>query len=344
GFLERGETRLLSLAQQLLLKLLAGGGLLGGRRLARRGGRGGRRHGLGRFGDRLGRRRRRSFAGTAQDAALLDLDDDRVRAAVAEALLHLARLDRALEAQRRPGAKLRFVGLVCHSIPYSVSSAEPVLKAGSPPSRPRSGPVKARHRAIALLTREAAAGSVRATCTTFSRPNANDNIVRPSGNITPCGAPPPTLQAWSIRLRPSSLASSAWTRRRTLPARAAASTLSAPLMRLPARASMPRRSSAVLRSACSIRSPRLVGTCTPLVLNARWRAGLSLPLALAASSSARETPIQAPRPGARARTSGATSPSGESASLISSSFVALRRVRMQVRSGSLPSRSREGPG
>ena len=46
--------------------------------------------------------------------------------------------------------------------------------------------------------------------------------------------------------------------------------------------------------------------CSSLVLNARWRAGLSLPLALASSSASRPTPIQAPRPGARARTSGAT--------------------------------------
>ena len=70
-------------------------------------------------GSGLGASARRRFARAAEDAALLDLDDDRVRAAVAEALLDLAGLDRALEAQRRPGAKLRFFGLVCHSIPSS---------------------------------------------------------------------------------------------------------------------------------------------------------------------------------------------------------------------------------
>ena len=87
----------------------------------RRSRRGGLRRRLGRFGDRLGLGRlgRRRFARAAEDAALLDLDHDRVRAAVAEALLDLAGLDRALEAQRRPGAKLRFFGLVCHSIPSS---------------------------------------------------------------------------------------------------------------------------------------------------------------------------------------------------------------------------------
>ena len=76
---------------------------------------------LGRFGDGLRLRRlgRRRFARLAEDAALLDLDDDRVGTAVAEALLDLASLDRALDAQRRPGSKLRFFGLVCHSIPSS---------------------------------------------------------------------------------------------------------------------------------------------------------------------------------------------------------------------------------
>ena len=56
----------------------------------------------------------------------------------------------------------------------------------------------------------------------------------------------------------------------------------------------------------SVRSPRSAGTLTSLVLNARCSAAFSLPLALASSSSARATPIHAPRPGARARTSGAT--------------------------------------
>src|SRR6478672_7990096 len=114
---------------------------------------------------------------------------------------------------------------------------------------------------------------------------------------------------------------------------------SKPLIRLPARASIPSRSSACLRSAASVRSPRSVGTRTSFVLKARKRAAFSFPLALAESSSERVTPIQAPRPGARARTSGATSPSGESASRISSSLVPLRRVRMHVRSGTCGSLS-----
>ena len=140
---------------------------------ARRGGRGGRPgRRLGRFGNRLGLGRLGGGAspGLAENAALLDLDHHGVRAAMAEALLDLAGLNRALEAQRRPGAKLRLFGLVGHSIPSSMSSAEPGAEAGSPPSSPVRGSVKARHRASAWDTRVAAAGSVSATCTTFSRP------------------------------------------------------------------------------------------------------------------------------------------------------------------------------
>ena len=48
-----------------------------------------------------------------------------------------------------------------------------------------------------------------------------------------------------------------------------------------------------------MRSPRSEGTFTSAVLKARERAPLSLPLEMASSSSERETPIQAPRPGAR---------------------------------------------
>src|SRR5438128_1527185 len=125
----------------------------------------------------------------------------------------------------------------------------------------------------------------------------------------------------------------------TLPERAATSTLSEPLMRLPDRASMPRRSSAAWRSAACVFSPRSAGTRTSFVLNARCSAPLSLPLALAASSSPRPTPIHAPRPGARARASGATSPSGDKARRMSSSLVPFRRVRMHVRSGTCDSLS-----
>src|SRR5918993_537804 len=89
-----------------------------------------------------------------------------------------------------------------------------------------------------------------------------------------------------------------------------------------------------------MRSPRSAGTRTSSALKARFKAPLSLPLAFASSSSARDTPVHAPRPGARARTSGATSPSGPSASRISSSRDAVRRVRTHVRSGTCGSGSR----
>ena len=75
------------------------------------------------------------------------------------------------------------------------------------------------------------------------------------------------------------------------------------------------------------------GRSTSLVLNARCSAPLSLPLALAASSSARSTPIHAPRPGARARTSGATCRRGRAQAGSARPWPPLRRVRTQVRSG-----------
>src|SRR5438270_7912593 len=121
GFFGRGEPRFLCFAQELRLKLLAAGDIVLWRRLASgRRGRSWLRRRLWHFGHGLGRRGRRCVARAAEDTALLDLDDDRVRAAVAEALLDLAGLDRALESQRGPGAKLRFFGLVCHSNPSSI--------------------------------------------------------------------------------------------------------------------------------------------------------------------------------------------------------------------------------
>ena len=120
--LERGHARFLGLTQQALLHFLAGGNVvgrpLGGRRLGRRSRRLGRRHRS--LNLRLGRCGR--LSGLAQDAPLLDLDNDGVRAAMAEALLHLAGLDRALQAQRRPGTKLGLVALVGHAFPSSTNT------------------------------------------------------------------------------------------------------------------------------------------------------------------------------------------------------------------------------
>src|SRR5207237_1028032 len=123
-FLRQAQAVFLGLALHALEIGAPLGDLLSFRGAARRrrGGGGWLRRRLGSFGDRLWLGlfdRRGRFARAAEDAALLDLDDDRVGAAVAEALLDLAGLDRALEAQRRPRAKLRFFGLVCHSIPSS---------------------------------------------------------------------------------------------------------------------------------------------------------------------------------------------------------------------------------
>src|SRR5690606_35554479 len=66
------------------------------------------------------------------------------------------------------------------------------------------------------------------------------------------------------------------------------------------------------------------------------------PLAIASSSSAREAPIHAPRPGALARTSGNICPSGASARRIRSPRVSRSPERMHLRNGAAPARSREG--
>src|SRR5437868_1749655 len=80
--LQGSQARFLGLAQELLLKLLAVRHFVLRRRLARlRSRRLGRRHRRGRLGDGLGRFDRRGLARTAEDAPLLDLDDDRVGAA-----------------------------------------------------------------------------------------------------------------------------------------------------------------------------------------------------------------------------------------------------------------------
>ncbi len=122
SFLERRQARFLGLAQKAGLHFLARSDVIdrrGALRLRSRGS--GLRRRLRRFGDgfRLRSLGGRSFARASKNSALLDLDHHGVGAAVAEALLDLAGLDRALEAQRRPGSKLRLVGLVCHPIPSS---------------------------------------------------------------------------------------------------------------------------------------------------------------------------------------------------------------------------------
>ena len=185
--------------------------------------------------------------------------------------------------------------------------------------------MKARHRASAWRTREAAAGSVRATCTTFSRPSAMDKIVRSSGNIIPCGLaaadPPGLVERAGVRPRRHRRhGSAAW----TLPARAAVSTLSEPLMRLPARASMPRRSSAAWRSACLGALAEIGGDVDVVGLERALQRALELALGVGrVELGAADRRSRRRGPGARARTSGATSPSGPSASRISSSLRAL---------------------
>ena len=219
------QPRFLGLAQQLLLQLLRGrrrhrpGARRASARAAARA-RGDRRR---RAATRL-RLRRLGLARAAEDAALLDLDHDGVRAAVAEALLHLAGLDRALEAQRRARSQLRLVSRLAHSKSFiHNSSAEAPGASAVAALSPSSRPIKARHRPSAWLTRAAAARSMMATCTTFSRPSANDNMALASRqNQAPARPLPsasrPTRQAWSSLRRPSALASAAWSSSATSPA------------------------------------------------------------------------------------------------------------------------------
>jgi hypothetical protein len=111
-FLELLEPRFLGLAEQPVLQLAAGRGVADGTLLRRgrpRRGRGGRDRG-GRLGRFRGGRGRGFLGGVGpEDAALLDLDHDRVGAAVAEALLDLAGLDGALQAQWGARAELRLI-------------------------------------------------------------------------------------------------------------------------------------------------------------------------------------------------------------------------------------------
>ncbi len=141
---KRGHPRFLGLAQQALLHLAAlerrhgardGGGCRARRRR--------RSHRAGcsrsRSSWRTGRRRRGGrgcrnlldhvglgFARPTEHAAALDLDDDGVRPAMAEALLHLTRLDRALEAQRRAHSQFRLV-VIAHLVTEPFTSNFKIL-------------------------------------------------------------------------------------------------------------------------------------------------------------------------------------------------------------------------
>ena len=85
-----------------------------------------------------------------------------------------------------------------------------------------------------------------------------------------------------------------------------------PSISCPARSSSPSRSSSARRSALRSARGRSSGIASAPPLNARASAPFSLPLASAASSSARDTPIHAPRPGRLGqRRRAAPRPSGE---------------------------------
>ena len=89
----------------------------------------------------------RGFAGTAEHAAALHLDDHRVAAPVAELLLYLPSLDRPLQPERL-AAKGRFVLFVTHRKPSFLQNAsEAAVPAGAVPisSSPAGGGDDGRH-------------------------------------------------------------------------------------------------------------------------------------------------------------------------------------------------------
>jgi hypothetical protein len=121
-----------------------------------------------------GARSRRGGLGLAvgRDAALLDLDDHLLAAAMAEALAHHAGLGARLERQRRLSDAQRFAvrGLgVRHSVLESCQFRSRPCRLG-----PFAGPkaLKARKRAKNVSF---AGPASRAACTTFDRPNAKSN-------------------------------------------------------------------------------------------------------------------------------------------------------------------------
>src|SRR5690606_13343690 len=225
GFLGQAQTIFLGFALQagdaLLRRLARRRGLARRRRRRRRGRRSYRR------GRRLrgrGRGWRRSFSGLAGHATALDLDHNLVGPAVAEGLLDLARVDRALEAKRLAFA--RGVVAVAHKTRFVLQNQfvactrfEPDIAAcrspGSPPVIAAAGPPrKVCKRRSGIATRSADARSASARWTTLSRPNATDKAARSSGRRIPARPEPsasvPTRQAWSSLRLPSSPASAAW--------------------------------------------------------------------------------------------------------------------------------------
>ena len=122
---------------------------------------------------RRGRRRSLGLAVGAGDAALLDLDDHLLAAAMAEALAHHAGFGARLERQRRlsDAQRLAVRGLgLSHSVLESCQfRSRPVPPWPVPPVRKRS------RRAKRAKNVSFAGPASRAACTTFDRPNAKSN-------------------------------------------------------------------------------------------------------------------------------------------------------------------------
>ena len=225
-------------AQHHAGRLGRGGGRSGCGRRRCSGGRrrlGGRRCGRRALGDRCGRRSRGlGLAVGANGAALLDLDDHLLAAAMTEALAHHARLSAALERQRGLHAqRLAIRGLgVGHSVLESLSvrfAADVAPPAAVAPARKRS------RRAYRAKNVSFAGPASRAACTTFDRPNAKSNWAVVKALMTVTGAVSPRRRSAPDSLAtPSVPASVAWIRPTMVSWAMAASTLANPAVTSPA--------------------------------------------------------------------------------------------------------------
>ena len=235
---------------------------------------------------------------------------------------------------RPSGARAPSFGLSVVSLtqnPSFTSTAEAPGVSAVAALSPSSRPIKARHRPSAWPTRAAAARSMMAACTTFSRPSANDNMALSAGKTSPCAPLPsssrPTRQAWSSLRRPSSLASAAWSSSAHLAAPGGGLDLLASRAAGCRRAPRGRAGRAPPgASAASIRSPRSAGAATSLGLERPRQRALQLALGLRRLERRRGRRRSRRRAPARARARPARpAPSGPSARRISSSRAPCRR-------------------
>ena len=284
---------------------------------------------LGRAAERAG--------GAGLDVALaLDLDRNRLAAAVREALPNHPGVDRLLQLEpsagpRQPDARIAF-------LLFGIGHRDPVVSFGSADS---IGPAaaggaitplrKPASRSTSCSSRRASPPGATATCTKLSRPRAAPNSALENAAIN--GRSGASRRSFC---RPSAAPSLAATRTAAAPERNAARTCSKPTATCPAR-----------RASPSVESPRRTSrpsTCRSRSAEARAGARAALAkrfLATALFTTFRSALNQIPRPGSRASRSGSTRPSGSSTKRSNASRGRTARVTRQRRSTG-PARSPMG--